>query len=202
MKLYALMRTSYVSTLLVNSSGPTGSAYYIALHDPALDPKVKRFWSPAAIAQKLGHSQWGSLAASRLPVLAADASTLANNGALVGMGSHGDEPGIGFHYEMEAHALGGMPPMKILHAATAAAAETIGRLADMGTLEPGKYADMVVFDRDPLLDIRNTRSIDLVMRGGQLFDGDTLDELWPVAEKGPAPQDANQEEERQWLPTK
>ena len=37
-----------------------------------------------------------------------------NRGALVGMGSHGDEPGIGFHYEMEGHALGGMKPMAVL----------------------------------------------------------------------------------------
>src|SRR3546814_8130330 len=92
------------------------------------------------------------------------------------MGSHGDDPGIGYHYELEAHVMGGMAPMAVLHAATAGAAETIGRLGDMGTLEPGKYADLVVFDRDPLADIRNTQSLSLVMRGVHLFDADTLDE--------------------------
>ncbi|WP_260583981.1 amidohydrolase family protein [Sphingopyxis sp. PET50] len=118
------------------------------------------------------------------------------------MGSHGDEPGIGFHYEMEAHALGGMKPPAILHAATAGAAEVIGRLQDMGTLETGKYADLVVFDADPLADIRNTRSLTLVMRGGQLFDADTLDELWPVPGKRLAPWFANSEGDAQWLPVK
>jgi len=199
--LYRAMRTSYVSTLLVNTSGPTGRDYFVSRYDPALDAKVRRFWSPPAIAHKLAHREWGSLDASRLPVLAADAAKLAASGALVGMGSHGDEPGIGYHYEMEAHTLGGMTPLAVLHAATAGAAETIGRLQDMETLEAGKYADILVFDADPSTDIRNSRSLRLVMRGGQLFDADTLDELWPEARKLPPPWFANGEPEMHWLPT-
>jgi len=198
--LYLRTRTSYVSTLLVNTSGPSGRHYYVAKHDPATDPKVRQFWSPSAIAQKLAFRPWGSLAASRMPMLAADAATLARNGALVGMGSHGDEPGIGFHYEMEAHALGGMKPQEILYAATAGAAETIGRLADMGTLEAGKYADLLVFDRDPQTDIRNTMSISLVMRGGQLFDAATLDELWPLQRPMRTSPYSELEKETQWSP--
>src|SRR3546814_18217379 len=86
------------------------------------------------------------------------------------MGSHGDDPGIGYHYELEAHVMGGMAPMAVLHAATAGAAETLGRLDDLGTLEPGKDADLIVFDRDPLADIRHTPSLSMVMRGGHLFE--------------------------------
>lgn len=200
LKLYEQMRASYVATLLVNTSGPSGRHYYVARHDPALDPKVRHFWSPTAIAHRLGHREWGSLDASRMPALAADAARLAEAGALVGMGSHGDEPGIGYHYELEAHALGGMKPMAILHAATAGAAETIGRLADMGTLEVGKYADLLVFNEDPLSDIRNTRSLRLVMRGGQLFDADTLDEVWPHPRKLPPSWFEDGKTESRWLP--
>src|SRR3546814_18216312 len=68
------MRTSYVATLLVNTSGPAGADYFVATRDPARDAKVGRFWPPTTIAQKLAHREWGSLDASRLPVLAADRS--------------------------------------------------------------------------------------------------------------------------------
>lgn len=187
-KLYSLARTSYTATLLISASGPTGWSYYHGKYDPAHDPKVQRFWPKFAIEQQLIRGPFASLEASRMPALAADTAKLAASGALVGMGSHGNWPGVGFHYEMEAHTLGGMAPMAILHAATAGSAETIGRLDDMGTLEPGKFADLVVLDADPLADIRNTKSIRFVMRGGQLFDGDTLDELWPAS--GTSPQTA------------
>src|SRR3546814_13988652 len=73
-------------------------------------------------------------------------------------------------------------------------------LDDMGTLEPGKYADLIVFDRDPIADIRNTRSLSLVMRGGHLFDADTLDALCPQARKLPPPWFAGGEPRAQWLP--
>lgn len=201
LKLYELTRSGYVATLLVNTSGPAGRHHYVAQHDPAaFDEKLRRFWQPSSIAHKLVHRPWGSFAASRMPALAADTAKLAESGALVGMGSHGDEPGIGYHYEMEAHVLGGMAPMAVLRAATAGAAEVIGRLDDMGTLEPGKYADLLVFDADPVADIRNIRSVKLVMRGGQLFDADTLDELWPMPRKLPAPWFADEKKDMQWLP--
>ncbi|MFT4053260.1 MAG: amidohydrolase family protein [Novosphingobium sp.] len=194
------MRTSYVATLLVNTSGPSARDWFVAANDPARDEKVRRFWPPMAVMHKLGHRDWASQDASRLPSLAADVRSLVDGGALVGMGSHGDEPGIGYHYELAAHVMGGMTPLQVLHAATAGAAETLGRLDDLGTLEVGKFADIVVFDRDPLADIRNTSSLSLVMRGGQLFDAATLDEVWPVPRKLPPPWFARNAN-AQWLPT-
>jgi cytosine/adenosine deaminase-related metal-dependent hydrolase len=50
---------------------------------------------------------------------------------------------------------------------------------DLGTLEPGKLADLIVLDADPLTDIHNTEKIRYVMKNGRLYEGDTLNEVWP-----------------------
>jgi imidazolonepropionase-like amidohydrolase len=69
--------------------------------------------------------------------------------------------------------------MEVLHAATMGSAEVIGRAGDVGSIEPGKFADLVILDADPLADIRNTQSIRWVMKNGRLYEADTLTEIWP-----------------------
>jgi imidazolonepropionase-like amidohydrolase len=69
--------------------------------------------------------------------------------------------------------------LEALRAATLNGAEAIGLAQDLGSIEPGKLADLVVLDKNPLDDIRNTMAIRYVMKNGELFDGNTLDEIWP-----------------------
>ena len=191
-------RTSYTTTLSITNGGYPGEDYLVARDDPRDDAKLKRFWPRVFRDQAFSRRPWRTLSEYRFPAIAVDAAALQARGGLVGMGSHGEAPGIGFHEEMELHALGGMAPMAVLHAATAGSAEAIGRLSDLGTIEPGKIADLVVLAADPLADIRNTRSVVEVMRDGVLYDAATLAELWPERRNGPPPQaEAGREH---WLP--
>jgi imidazolonepropionase-like amidohydrolase len=73
-----------------------------------------------------------------------------------------------------------MTPAEALHAATIAGARGLGYDQDLGSLEPGKLADLVVLRANPLDDIRHTATIRYVMKNGVLYDGDTLDEVWPA----------------------
>jgi Tol biopolymer transport system component len=197
--LLAAMRTSYSTTLMVTNTGAAGAEYFVARNDPAQDPKVRHFWPVHAIQQRLTGDPFVSLGEQRFPIVAAGAAALARSGGLVGMGAHGEVPGPGFHWEMEAHVMGGMTPLEALHAATAGSAETIGRLDDLGTLEPGKVADLVILDADPRDDIRNTQKIASVMLAGRLFDAATLDETWP--ERRPLREPAGRPPaEELWLP--
>ena len=73
--------------------------------------------------------------------------------------------------------------MEALKAATIGSAEVIGHSDDVGSLEPGKFADLLILDADPLADIANAQKIGAVMKNGRLYDPATLDEIWPTPAK-------------------
>ena len=72
-----------------------------------------------------------------------------------------------------------MTPREVLRVGTIDGAYGIGMDKDLGSLEPGKLADLIVLDKDPLDNLRNSRAIKYVMKNGRLYDGNTLDEVWP-----------------------
>jgi imidazolonepropionase-like amidohydrolase len=76
----------------------------------------------------------------------------------------------GVHMELEQLVAAGLTPLQAVHAGTGAAARILGADKDLGTIEVGKRADLVILEADPLADIRNTRRIWNVMRDGQLID--------------------------------
>ena len=82
-------------------------------------------------------------------------------------------------------ASGGWSNREALTAATRHGAEIIGVAADIGTLEAGKLADALVLNSDPMDNIRNSADLALVVKGGEVFEADTLNKLWP--ERKPLP---------------
>jgi hypothetical protein len=104
-------------------------------------------------------------------------------GGKVTLGSHGNDGGIGVHDELWALQLGGLTNMEALQAGTIMGAEALGLQKDLGSLEVGKIADLIILNKNPLDDIHNSREIRYVMKDGILYDGDTLDEIWPQQKK-------------------
>lgn len=113
-----------------------------------------------------------------------DARIRKAGGSIV-MGSHGNSKGAGPHNELWALQAGGLTNMEALQEATIDGAKALGIQKDLGSLEVGKIADLLVLDKNPLDDIHNSRSIRYVMQGGILYDANTLDEIWPVRKKCP-----------------
>jgi imidazolonepropionase-like amidohydrolase len=83
--------------------------------------------------------------------------------------------GISLHWELESLVQAGLRPLNVLQIATQQAAEAVGAGDDLGTLEPGKLADIILLDKNPLDDIKNTQSIWRVIKGGWVFDPEKLE---------------------------
>ena len=79
-------------------------------------------------------------------------------------------PGITLHYEMQMLVDAGIPPMKVIQAATLWGAESIGQQKDLGSIEPGKLADVTVIEGNPLNDITATKNIRMVIKDGKVLD--------------------------------
>lgn len=172
-------RTGYTTTLQITNGGPPAEDWFVAAENPLADPSATRFWPRVAIDQMMISRPWRPLSEYRFPAIAADAGELQRRGGLLAIGSHGETPGLGLRWEMEAHRMGGMTSIAVLHAATIGGAEHIGRATDLGSIVVGKLADLVVLDGDPTVDFATLHRPVAVMRGGVFYDAATLDELWP-----------------------
>ena len=88
----------------------------------------------------------------------------------IGGGDHGLPPGLGLHFEMQALVDAGLTPMQALESTTRWPAELFHKEKDLGTVEPGKIADIVVVEGDPLADISSTRNVSIVIKDGRVVD--------------------------------
>ena len=184
-ELFASTGISYTPTLLVAYGGPFGETYFFTITTIHDDPKIRRFIPHEILDGKVRRSAWFHKDEHVYPLIAASAAKVARAGGHVCIGSHGEMQGIGYHWEMWALASGGWQPLEVLRAATLHGAEAIGYAQDLGSLETGKLADLVVLSADPLKDIHNTSSIRYVMKNGELFEGDTLEQIWPEKKSPP-----------------
>ena len=98
-------------------------------------------------------------------------------GAKLQLGAHGQLQGLGAHWELWMFVQGGMTSLEAILCATLYGAQHLGLDHDLGSLETGKLADIIILDKNPLDDIRNSESIHYVMKNGRLYDGATMDEI-------------------------
>jgi len=184
LQMFAQSGIAETPTLIVNYGGPFGEDYFYEATNVHDDVKLNHFTPHRIIDEKTKRrGGWFRKDEFAFPKLAAQMAKLERAGGLVGVGSHGQLQGLGYHWEMWMLASGGMTPMEVLRCATVNGSHIVGRPQDIGSIEPGKLADLLILDKNPLDDIHNTNSVRWVMKNGELFEGDTLDQIWPEQKK-------------------
>jgi hypothetical protein len=108
--------------------------------------------------------------------IAKSAKRLNDAGLSVQLGAHGQLQGLGPHWELWMFEQGGMTPHQALKCGTINGARYLGLDKDIGSLEPGKLADLVVLDRNPLVNLRDSEHVRYTMVNGRLYEADTMNE--------------------------
>ncbi|MEX1211454.1 MAG: amidohydrolase family protein [Balneolaceae bacterium] len=177
-RFWAASGAGITPTLVVLYGAPYAEAWYHQNEKLWEDEKLTQFLPPQHLMRiRRGTRLWRE--DFRAPEMARAMKTLHDAGVPVQAGGHGQMMGLDLHWEMEMLTMGGFSEMEAMAAATINGAVHHGLDHEIGSIEPGKRADLVVLRANPLEEIRNTRDIRYVMQDGILHDGMDASRIWP-----------------------
>ena len=176
-QMFGQTNVAYTPTLSVTYGGVRGEDYYYQESDVWKHPILSKHVPPALLQARAVRRQMAPEEDYADAAAGGASKQLMEAGVMVSIGGHGQREGLASHWEMWSFARGGMSPLQALSTATTEPARHLGFDKDIGTLEEGKLADLVILSDNPLEDIRNTDKVEHVMLGGRLYEAETMNEI-------------------------
>ncbi len=182
-QLWSQTNVGYTPTLLVGYGAINGEDYWYQHSQVWKHPILSKFVPPKVLQPRSVRRQAAPDADYGQFANAAMAKQLMDKGVIVNIGAHGQREGLGSHWEIWMFEQGGMSAMDSLKTATINPAKYMGLEEDLGSLEAGKLADLVIMNENPLDNIRNTDKVSHVMLNGRLYESGTLNEVMTGSHK-------------------
>lgn len=167
----------YTPTLLVGYGGIFGENYWYQHANVWENPRLSKFVPPRELEARSMRRVMAPEEDYNHFNIARIAKQLGDAGVSVQLGAHGQREGLGAHWELWMLVQGGMTPLEALKCGTWNGARYLGLDADIGSLEPGKLADLIVIDGNPLTDIRESEKVLYTVVNGRLYDAATMNQM-------------------------
>ncbi|MEE2000347.1 amidohydrolase family protein [Alkalimonas sp. MEB108] len=177
LQLWEASSMAYTPTLNVAYGGIWGENYWYDTTEVWQHPRLSRYVPMDRLAPR-------SMRREKAPehhynhfAVVETAKQMSDRGILANIGAHGQREGLGAHWEIWMFAQGGMTPLEALRTATINPAITFGMDHQLGSIEVGKLADLIVIDGNPLENIRVSDRVRYTMVNGRLFDAESMNEI-------------------------
>jgi Tol biopolymer transport system component/imidazolonepropionase-like amidohydrolase len=170
-------KTGYTPTLIVGYGGLSGEYYWYQKTNVWENEQLLAFTPREVIDARSRRRTMAPDDDFNHVLIAKGAKQILDAGGSVQLGAHGQLQGLGAHWELWMFQQGGMTNLEAIRSATINGARALGLDKELGSIEKGKLADLIVLDRNPLENIRNSEAIAMVMLNGRLYDAKTLNEI-------------------------